>query len=146
MDQLTGTRAQNNSDYWIVVRKHTPVTHYLAYRVDASGLNTIPVVSPTTMNARIWWQYGYLTVHRGGDMKISYDGKFLVCHDSLTEICRFNDTTGVVTPLFKVYIDYVMGGAEFSIDSKYLYVCMLVIRVIRTQTMHINLIWVIWIL
>jgi uncharacterized protein (TIGR02145 family) len=122
VDQLTGTRAQNNRDYWIVVRKHKPVTHYLAYLVDASGLNTIPVVSPTTLKTRYWWQFGHLATQRGGDMKISFDGKFLVCHDSLTEICRFNDTTGVVTPLFKVYIDVNICGAEFSIDSKYLYV------------------------
>lgn len=122
VDQLTGTRGHNNKDIWIVVRKHTPVTHYLAYHIDALGLNTIPVVSPTTMNARFRWQFGNLVTMRGGDMKISYDGKFLVCHDSLTEICRFNDTTGVVTPLFKVYIDVNICGAEFSIDSKYLYV------------------------
>ena len=123
VDQLTGTRSQNNKDIWIVVRKHNPVTHYLAYRVDASGLSSIPVVSPTTMHARFRWQLGHLIVMRGGDMKISYDGRFLVCHDSLTEICQFNDTTGVVTPLFKVLIDVNMSGVEFSIDSKYLYVC-----------------------
>ena len=122
VDQLTGTRSQNNTDIWIVVRKHNPVTHYLAYRVDASGLNTTPVVSPTTMNARLRWQLEHLCFSRGGDMKISYDGKFLVCHDSLTEICRFNDTTGVVTPLFKVFIKLNMSGVEFSLDSKYLYV------------------------
>jgi len=124
VNQLTGTRAQNNKDYWIVVRKHNLVTHYLAYKVDAGGLNINPVVSPTTMNARYRWENGYLFIEKGGDLRISYDGKFLVCHDSLTEICRFNDTTGVVTPLFKVYIDSVISGAEFSIDSKYLYMCL----------------------
>ncbi len=123
VDQLTGTRSQNNKDIWIVVRKHTPVTHYLAYKVNASGLSPIPVVSSTIMNARFRWQLGSLFIQRGGDMKISYDGKFLVCHDSLTEICRFNDTTGVVTPLFKVFIELNIVGAEFSLDSKYLYVC-----------------------
>jgi uncharacterized protein (TIGR02145 family) len=124
VNQLTGTRAQNNKNYWIVVRKHNLVTHYLAYKVDAAGLNITPVVSPTTMNARYRWENGYLFIKKGGDLRISYDGKFLVCHDSLTEICRFNDTTGVVTPLFKVYIDSVISGAEFSIDSKYLYMCL----------------------
>jgi uncharacterized protein (TIGR02145 family) len=59
-------------------------------------------------------------MERGGDLKISQDGTKLVCSDSLTEICDFNATTGVVTPKFIINISTVTG-AEFSVDSKYLY-------------------------
>jgi uncharacterized protein (TIGR02145 family) len=125
VDQLTGTRSQNNKDIWILVRKHNPITCYLAYYVDASGVHTNPVISQSAVPARFRFQGGHLSIMRGGDMKISYDGKYLVCNDSLTEVCRFNDTSGVVTPLFHVFVDYNITGIEYSIDSKYLYLSMM---------------------
>jgi uncharacterized protein (TIGR02145 family) len=59
---------------------------------------------------------------RGGDLRISQDGTKLVCSDTLTEICNFNDLTGVVTPRFLINAP-VATGAEFSVDTKYLYLC-----------------------
>jgi len=122
IDQLTGIRHHNNRDVWIVMRKHAPVTYYISYRITPMGI-TAPVISPTTLPTRYEWMLGHLLTERGGDMKISQDGRFLVCTDSLTELCNFNDTTGVVTPKFKFYVAPMTSGAEFSLDSKYLYLC-----------------------
>ena len=121
VDQITGTRHKNNKDVWVVVRKHGPQTKYLAYLVSGSGINLTPVVSSsqlpvhfTTNNPPAW--------KTGGDLKISPDGTRLVCSDSLTELCEFNSLTGAVTPKF-VFHAFGARGAEFSVDSKFLYLC-----------------------
>src|ERR1039457_697885 len=117
---MTGIRHSNNKDAWIVVRKHGPKTKYLAYLITASGISSSPVVSASNLQTRYMWVSGQLVMARGGDLKISQDGTKLVCSDSLTEICDFNDLTGVVTPKFKINLGYP-NGAEFSVDSRYLY-------------------------
>ena len=123
VDQITGTRHKNNRDAWVVVRKHGQSTRYLAYLVTSSGISSTPVVSASNLPSRIYWKNGYLMFRRGGDLKISQDGTKLVCSDSLTEICDFNSLTGVVTPKFTICVSDTTSGAEFSVDSRYLYLC-----------------------
>ena len=122
VDQLTGVRHKNNKDVWVVVRKHSPTSQYLAYLVTATGVSSSPVISTSGLATLFYTEGGHIKIKRGGDLKISQDGTKLVCSDSLTEICNFNTLTGVVTPMFKIGIYAV--GAEFSVDSRYLYLCM----------------------
>ncbi|MGA3013356.1 MAG: PKD-like domain-containing protein, partial [Bacteroidales bacterium] len=113
VDCVSSVRHRNNKDIWVVVRKHGPHSKYLSYLITASGISSSPVVSPTNLSK-------FMT--RGGDLRISQDGTKLVCSDTLTEICNFNDLTGVVTPRFLINAP-VATGAEFSVDTKYLYLC-----------------------
>jgi uncharacterized protein (TIGR02145 family) len=122
VDQLTGVRHNNNKDVWIVVRKHSPQSKYLAYLVTSTGISFTPVVSPSNLPTHYAWIAGHQTIERGGDLKISQDGTKLVCSDSLTEICDFNALTGVVTSKFTINVSRATG-AEFSVDSRYLYLC-----------------------
>ncbi len=122
VDQLTGVRHKNNKDVWVVVRKHSPASQYLAYLVTATGISSSPVISTSSLTTRFYTQGGNIKIKEGGDLKISQDGTKLVCSDSLTEICNFNTLTGVVTPMFKIAVNAI--GAEFSVDSRYLYLCM----------------------
>jgi uncharacterized protein (TIGR02145 family) len=121
VDQLTGVRHKNNKDVWVVVRKHSPTSQYLAYLLTATGISSSPVISMSSLATRFYTQDGQIKIKGGGDLKISQDGTKLVCSDSLTEICYFNTLTGVVTPMFKIWIN--AEGAEFSVDSRYLYLC-----------------------
>ena len=122
VDQLTGIRHKNNKDVWVVVRKHGTETRYQAYLVTASGISSAPVISNSNLPTCFFWQGGQQRMMRGGDLKISQDGTLLVCSDSLTEICDFNALTGVVIPKFNISASQARG-AEFSVDSKYLYLC-----------------------
>ncbi|MBL7137141.1 MAG: PKD domain-containing protein [Bacteroidales bacterium] len=117
--QLTAIRHHNNKDAWVVVLRHGEVKEYLAYLIDSSGICTTPVVSQSTLTRPI---------RRSGSiaqfMKISPDGQYLACNDSVIELCLFNSSTGVVTPKFFFMAEnsQVQHGMEFSIESKFLYV------------------------
>ena len=122
VNQLTGVRHANNKDVWIIVRKHNKQPEYLAYLITASGIDTTPVISSSSLPIHLKMELGHLQIAEGGDLKISQDGTHLVCSDSLTEICDFNASTGVVTPQFLINPPNARG-AEFSVDSRYLYLC-----------------------
>jgi uncharacterized protein (TIGR02145 family) len=121
ISQLTGIRHSNNKYVWVVVlNQGYHATNYQSYLIDSSGFHTTPVSSPSHFKAHI------NSVHSSTNMRISPDGKNLVCTDSLTQLCYFNDTTGVVTPRF-IFHPYTGStdptyGKEFSINSHYLYV------------------------
>jgi len=122
VNQLTGIRHHNNKDVWIVVRKHGPEPKYLAYLVSESGISPSPVISNCNIPVHYIFIGGQYLMKRSGDLKISQDGTKLVCSDSLTELCDFDDLTGIVTSKFTFGVPGGRG-AEFSLDSKYLYIC-----------------------
>jgi uncharacterized protein (TIGR02145 family) len=120
--QLTATRHQNNRNAWVVFLEHGKVEHYFAFLIDSAGLNLTPVVSQSTLKNSIW------APQSGGGissyLRISQDGKYLFCTDSLTEMCLFNTSTGVVTPKFRFWPglgEKCAYDEEFSIDSRYVY-------------------------
>ena len=121
-NMLSGSRHHNNHDVWIVVRKYT-TKNYLSYLITHAGIDTLPVISNSLIQ-----EGAPLFSNDAVILKISPDGSKLVClYDTVAEYCDFNDSTGVITPLFcfksqtniPLYFD---GSAEFSIDSKYLYI------------------------
>jgi len=78
--------------------------------------------------------YGHLLLHTNANwgiecIKISRDGtKLAAVYDKAVEFCNFSTTTAQITPLFLVHPPQCSGhdlqpiSAEFSIDSRYLYV------------------------
>jgi uncharacterized protein (TIGR02145 family) len=120
---ITGTRHHNNKDVWIVTRNRNNSYKYLSYLITASGINTTPVQSQSTVFVNVL-SYGQLNY-----IKISPDGTKLVClYDYVMEYCSFNSFTGVVTPLFQVKCQdglnkpFYNCGAEWSVDNKYIYI------------------------
>ena len=123
--QLTAIRHSNNKYVWVVVlNQGHHANNYQSYLIDLSGLHTTPVSSASHLKAHI------NSNHLSSNIRISPDGKNLVCTDSLTQLCYFNPTTGVVTPRF-IFHSYNISptdgddptfGKEFSINSHYLYV------------------------
>ena len=119
-DELTATPHLNNKDFWIVALKHGNVNQYLSYLLTSSGISAVPIVSPTSLSGKIrTMSTGYL--------KISLDGKNLISTDSLHELCYFNASSGKVTKRFTFFSDLLdllsNQGKEFSINSKFLYIC-----------------------
>ena len=114
--QMTAIRHHNNRDVWLVVVRYGQIRQYLAYLIDSTGLNTTPVVSNCNLTVTIRGAPKY-------DLRISPDGKNLVCSDTLMDVCYFNPSTGEVTHRFKIKpigFESTMGK-EFSIDSRCLY-------------------------
>lgn len=130
--QLTAIRHHNNHDVWVVALKHGKNSKYLAYLVDSSGVQTVPVESQSYLYALI------RSTSMSANMRISPDGKNLICTDSLTQLCYFNSTTGEVTPRFTFNPGSYEGswGKEFSVDSRYLYVTLY-----RTLPPAISFVW-----
>jgi len=123
--KLCATYHKNKEDVWVIARKFTE-SKYSSFLVTENGVNTTPVLSPAP----------YYSGGRTGVMKISYDKKYLItCYlggipenSDAIEVCRFNDADGTVEYLytFQVRDDKYPGemntsGAEFSPDSKFLY-------------------------
>ena len=119
---LSGIRHCNNRDVWIVVSKPTNGHQYAAYLVTSAGINTTPVISQSYIP--------FSFSSQAAEIKISRDGtKMIYTGDSIAELCNFDCTTGIITPLFRFKAIQEMTGTnnqtffpEFSIDSKYLYV------------------------
>ena len=123
-DALYGTRHHNNKDVWIVVRGYDNSNLFLSYMISSAGINPVPVTSNSLIQIRPNSSQNTQMI------KISPDGSKMVCvYDSLVEFGNFNTSTGQFSPLFtfKYYTLTTVGFsedafAEFSIDSKYLYI------------------------
>ncbi len=120
-DVITGTRHHNNKDVWIVVRNRNNSYIYLSYLINSSGIDTIPILSQSLIIT------DSMNSEDITNIRISPDGTKLIClYWSSAEYCNFNSITGVITPLFKIqctpHQNFEYGGAEFSIDNKYLYI------------------------
>ena len=119
---MTATRHHNNKDAWLVTVRRGHVLKYLAYRIDSTGIDTIPVESQSTLPKPIRLIPPILDNEGHGYLKISQDGRYLVCQDSLSEVCLFNSSTGQVTPQFTYNRAHHSGySQEFSPNSRYFY-------------------------
>jgi uncharacterized protein (TIGR02145 family) len=122
---LSGIRHQNNKDVWIVVRKYTNENQFLSYLISKDGIDTVPVPSNSLVSVTLPL---FNLSNDAVMLKISPDGTKLIClYDTVAELCSFNNLTGVITPLFcfktqSNFVNYVRGSAEFSIDSRFLYI------------------------
>jgi len=120
--RLQVIRHHNNKDVWIVT--FDTLNRYLAYFIDINGISNMPIISQSILEEsdHLGQQVGVLKISQDGTKLVLVDGP-----DSLVEFCHFNDTTGVVTPLF-TFCPVADSGiarpgiaAEFSTDGKLLY-------------------------
>lgn len=137
---ITVAKNAASDAYWVIVQSKNKV---LSYKIDASGLNTVPVESTFT-EAQIY-DHGYNSADIGLDLhgktnamfKISPDntklGGLKYCHNAQDPgldfasdfyTLNFNSTTGQFTNFVSVHaqsIYYVMNNFEFSNDSGKVY-------------------------
>jgi len=119
---VTGTRHKNNKDVWIITTIST-TTHlnYAAFLINNSGISTTPVLSYSAG----WGQMPFVNFWNPPIwIRVSQDGtKLIALFFGKSEYCTFNPQTGSVSRLFYIPTDNFGAntGAEFSIDSKYLY-------------------------
>jgi len=127
---LTGTKHFNNKDVWVVARIYDADSNFFAsYLVNSSGLVTLPVLSPS----RIHYTYTNNAIdYKCREIKISHDGNWLISMHytpiDTVEFCHLNNVTGQINSLFTFipgkFHNHICSpnSAEFSVDSKYLYI------------------------
>ncbi len=114
-EKITAVKHADNNSFWVISFIQD---QFLAWRIDATGVNTTPVVSNVTMadDSR-----GYL--------KISTDSKKIACanfgntHSMM--IYDFDNATGIVSNEIQLTLDEaddIPYGVEFSTQNKKLYV------------------------
>ncbi len=116
-EKITAIRHQNGIDYWIV-------THYLssssfaAYRLTASGLLPVPVISSVGSFTASNCMIGFLKANRAGTKLVSVK---TFC--SGAEIFDFDHSSGAITNP-QVILGNLNGayGAEFSPNDSILYI------------------------
>jgi uncharacterized protein (TIGR02145 family) len=117
-DMLSGTRHKNNCDVWITVRNYMNSYSYLTYLITSAGITPAPVVSNSLIKL----------VFQAIDpepvmIRFSPDGtKLASLYSDTLEYCQFNSLTGQITPMFRIHDNGFYSSAEFSVNSKYLYV------------------------
>ncbi len=121
-DRMAAVVHANKQDYWILIQNDSNWNIH-AFLVQSTGVSSTPVISqvtPPSSSAPTSGHYGCL--------QVSPDGKTLVAtagtRDNLM-LFDFNDSTGVLTKQRSVTdatVFKLIYGAEFSPDSKLLYV------------------------
>ena len=124
-EKLTAVENANGNGVWVIT-KDFGTNAFLSYLVDASGVNTVPVVSNIghTPSGHYFAGLGYI--------KTSPDGRLLAYaehDDGNVELFRFNAATGTVSDLISLHDffddDFFTRrayGIEFSPDNRILYV------------------------
>ncbi|HAH60041.1 MAG TPA: hypothetical protein DCL86_18065, partial [Bacteroidales bacterium] len=110
---LSAVLHENMEDVWVVTHG-LHVNSFIAFKVTASGVITTPEVSyaGTSYEGNV------------GYMKLSSDGKWLGVgnyHQFLTELYRFDNSTGEVSNQNVVSIPVPAWGVEFSPDNTKFY-------------------------
>jgi gliding motility-associated-like protein len=127
LEKLTAVRHCNNRDVWIVIQNWN-TDEYHSYLLTSSGLNPTPVISNTGLVIT-----GQIN-NSIGTLKFSINGnKLVACHafdNDAVQLMDFDNKTGIISNPLVFYpnaiphqLNYTgVYGAEFSPDSKLLYV------------------------
>ncbi|MDV6169622.1 T9SS type B sorting domain-containing protein [Flavobacterium sp. DG1-102-2] len=109
----------NGKDIWVTTH-HWGSNAFYSYLITASGVNTSPVIS----NTGLVIEGDALSGHYAGWMAVSPDGKRLASANGLlaVELFDFDNATGIVSNAVTVKSPARCYGAEFSANSKLLYV------------------------
>lgn len=120
-DAIGAVATGDGEGYWIFVRSSTAESRILAYRLDETGVNPAPVVSPT--------QYNYQNFWTNAGIKISADGRYMAymgltewMTDRTAELYRIDNNTGQVIPVFLFDQLNTALGVEFSPNGEFLYI------------------------
>src|SRR5690606_19422438 len=104
----------NEDGYWVVSHKHNS-NEFIAFEITDSGVNTIPVTSPTGFNTGFYYNTGQI--------KISPDGSKLALSHGKVQLFDFDNSTGIVSNPRTITESSVNSyGIEFSPDGNILYV------------------------
>jgi len=132
-ERLTGTLHADGTSYWILFHEWKS-DKFFAYRTDADGLDTLPVVSHAgAVHAA---EYGTCEVNgnRQGEMKFSYAGDRIAITSNngpcgsptlqpgLAQLFDFDDATGQVQYSMTLPTHSRAYGIEFSQDGNRLYI------------------------
>jgi gliding motility-associated-like protein len=114
-EKITAVFHENGEDIWVMSHRLNS-NQFIAYKLTAAGINTIPVVSAIGVNNAFETGIGY--------MKASPDGKKVVIanlgSNAGVQLFDFNSATGQISNLIKLN-NYTSYGVEFSPDSKIVY-------------------------
>ena len=118
-EKVTGIRNSQDGSYWVITQFRN---QFYAYRVDANGVNTTPVISTTGP-----WIDNFENIR--GTLKVSPDGTKIAITHTIIEpeftgsfyLFDFDVNTGIVSNEQLVSSSRLYYGAEFSSDSSKLY-------------------------
>lgn len=117
--KLTAVPQVNGTDYWVLMHQRGTAA-YEVFRLEATGVDTVPVVSVTGAI--------HTAAFHDGCLKASYDGSLLamtayaVGDTSLVELLQFDNATGVVSAICTLPGLQYAQGVEFSPGGSKLYV------------------------
>ena len=114
-EQITAVHHANNMDYWVLACVNATNTFH-AYLVNATGVQTTPIVSGTAGN--LFGGAGYMKMSPSGN----YLAKTSIAFGQI-ELYNFDNQTGVVTgPVLQIPVPAILPyGLEFSSDGTKLY-------------------------
>lgn len=120
-EKLTATRHANGIDVWVITKDWGNNT-WRVFKVDCNGVHTNPVIS----NAGAVHDELFMGLHVGssGLIKVSPDGTLLSStrpNANTWELFHFDNATGIISDALSFATPSVYG-AEFSSDSKLLYI------------------------
>lgn len=120
--KLAATYHSDRKSVWVMVHEWNS-NRYKAYRLQNTGLDTVPVISV------IGTEHNGVIDNVQGQLKISASGSKLACaiyYMGKVDLCDFNNSTGRVSNSmtfdFRSTNNYKTWGVEFSPSEKLLYV------------------------
>lgn len=135
-DAINAVRNASGDGYWVVTHNYQGAD-FLAYELTCTGLNPIPVVSPSNILLTIdttFYSNGSMTFdcgNRGVELKFNHQGNQLAMTHVLqtgnnwgpriVSIAGFDNSTGVVSAPQHLGIGNAYFGIEYSPSGRYLY-------------------------
>lgn len=128
-EQLAATRHANGCDYWVVTHERSS-DKFLAFKVTADGVDSVPVVSAVGQNYGITQQFhinngGYRIIFSPNGDKAAIVIHWFFVNTGIPEqvqLTDFNRQNGVFFNAFDLPIDTSLGGVFFSPDGMKLYI------------------------
>ncbi|TWI77511.1 PKD repeat protein [Lacibacter cauensis] len=123
-ERMTAVRHNNGVDVWLIT--HVPVANeFRTFLITCKGVTSIPVSSFSGDAYPEDTRQGFRS-DLIGVFKASPDGKLLITstysETGFAQLYSFNSATGIVSNAFRLPLRRLSIGAEFSADSKMLYV------------------------
>jgi len=119
-EKITVCATPDYKTYWLITTEYNS-DNYLSYRIDSSGIDTIPVVSP------IGSKKEPLIVNNYGYIKASPNSRYIINshqNNHKLELSSFDYNTGKVKLIEEIELGEgsLTYGLEFSPDSRIIYV------------------------
>ncbi len=119
-EKITVCATPDYKTYWLITTEYNS-NNYLSYRIDSSGIDTIPVVSP------IGSKKEPLIVNNYGYIKASPNSRYIINshqNNHKLELSSFDYNTGKVKLIEEIELGEgsLTYGLEFSPDSRIIYV------------------------